>query len=63
VLPTKLKVLSNIRLSSLTLYVDEIIEDRHCGLWRNRSTADHILCMLRYFRKVANIVGEHNYYL
>jgi hypothetical protein len=36
------KMLSNILLSSLSPYVDEIIGDHQCGFRRNRSTADQI---------------------
>jgi len=35
-------ILSNILLSNLTPYAEEIIVDHQCGFGRNRSTADHI---------------------
>ena len=44
-LPTMYKILSNILLSRLTLYAEEIIEDHQCGFRRNRSTTDHIFCI------------------
>ena len=44
-LPTKNKTLFNIPLSRLTPYAEEIIGDHQCGFRRNRSTADHILCI------------------
>ena len=42
-LPTTYKILSNILLSSLTPYAEEIIGDYQCGFRRNRSSTDHIL--------------------
>jgi hypothetical protein len=44
-LSTAYKVLSNILLSRLTPYAEEIIGDHQCGLSRNRSTTDHIFCI------------------
>jgi hypothetical protein len=42
VLSTTYKILSNILLARLTLYVSEIIVDHHCGFCHNKSTTDHI---------------------
>jgi hypothetical protein len=42
-LSTSYKMLSNILLSRLSPYIDEIIEDHQCGFRRNRSTTDQIL--------------------
>ena len=39
------KVFSNILLSRLTPYAEEIIRDRQCRFRRNRSTADFIFCI------------------
>jgi hypothetical protein len=39
---TSYKILSNILLSRLSTYVDEIIGDHQCGFRRNRSTTDQI---------------------
>jgi hypothetical protein len=36
-LSTSYKILSNILLSTLTPFVDEIIGDHHCGFQHNRS--------------------------
>jgi hypothetical protein len=47
-LSTAYKILSNILLARLTLYVNEIIGDNHCGFRRNRSTMDQIL----YIRQI-----------
>jgi len=45
VLPTTYKILSNILLSRLSPYAEEIIGDHQCGFRRNRSIADHICCI------------------
>jgi hypothetical protein len=39
---TSYRILSNILLSRLSPYIDQIIGDRHCGFRRNRSTTDQI---------------------
>jgi len=39
------KILSNILLSRLTPYAEEIIGEHQRGLRRNRSTTDHIFCI------------------
>jgi hypothetical protein len=44
-LTTAYKILSNILLSRLTRYSEEIIGDHQCGFRRNRSTTDHIFCI------------------
>jgi hypothetical protein len=41
-LSTTCKILSNILLSRLTAYAEEIIGNHECGFRRNRSTTDHI---------------------
>jgi hypothetical protein len=43
-LSTSYKILSNILLSRLSPYIDEIIGDHQCGFRRNRSTTDQIFC-------------------
>ena len=45
-LPTTYKILSNSLLSWFTPYAEEILGDHLCGFWRNRSTTDHIECLL-----------------
>ena len=50
-LPTTYKILSNILLSRLTLYVEEIIGDHQCGFRRNRSTTDHLFCIRQMLEK------------
>ena len=42
---TTYKILSNILLSRLTPYAEEIIGDHQCGFRRSRSTTDHIFCI------------------
>jgi hypothetical protein len=44
-LPSMHKILSNILLSSLIPYAEDVIEDHQCGIRRNRSTTDHIFCI------------------
>jgi len=39
-LPTTYKILSNVLLSRLTQYAEEIIGDDQCGFGCNRSTTD-----------------------
>jgi hypothetical protein len=44
------KILSNIQLSRLTPYAEEIIGDHECGLQCNR-TIDHIFCISKILKK------------
>ena len=44
-LSTTYKILSNILLSRLTPYAEEIIGHYQCGFRCNRSTTDHIFCI------------------
>jgi hypothetical protein len=46
------EMLSNILLSRLSPYVDEIIGDHQCRFRRNRSTTDHILCIRQILEKI-----------
>ena len=50
-LPNTNKILSNILLSRLILYVKEIIGDHQCGFRRNRLTIDHIFCIRQILEK------------
>ena len=45
------KILSNILLSRLTPYVDEITGDHQCEFCCNRSTTVHIFCIHQIFEK------------
>jgi hypothetical protein len=49
-LSTSYKIVSNILLSGLSPYVDEIIGD-HCEFRSNRSTTDQIFCIRRILEK------------
>jgi hypothetical protein len=55
-LPTTYKVLSNILLSRLIPYAEEIMWDHRCGFRRNRSTNNHIFCI----RQILEKKWEHN---
>jgi hypothetical protein len=50
-LSTTYKTLSNILLSRLTRYAEEIIGYHQCGFRRNRSTTDHIFCIRQILEK------------
>jgi hypothetical protein len=50
------KILSNILLAKLTLYVNEIIGDHQCGFCHNRSTTDQIF----YIRRILEKKWEYN---
>jgi len=54
-LQTTYKILSNIPLSSLTPYTQEIIGDHQCGFRRIRSTTDRIFCIRQIFGKKMGI--------
>ena len=43
--------MSNILLSRLTPYAEEVIGDHQCGFRRNRSTTDHIFCIRQILGK------------
>jgi len=52
-LPAMYKLLSNILLSSLAQYAEEIVRDHRCEFRHNRSATDHIFCIhqILYLRK------------
>jgi len=50
-LSTTHKILSNILLSRLTPYAEEIIGHHQCRFRRNRSTTDHIFCIRPLLQK------------
>ena len=50
-LPTTYKILSNILLSRLIPYAEEVIGDHQCGFRRNSSTTDHIFCIRQILEK------------
>jgi hypothetical protein len=55
-LSTSYKILSNILLSTLITYADEIIGDHQCGFQCNRSTTDQIF----YIRQILEKKWEYN---
>ena len=55
-LPTSYKSISNVLLSRLNLYAEEIIGDRQCRFRRNTSIADYIF----YVRKILEKKQEFN---
>jgi hypothetical protein len=57
-LPTTYKILSNILLSRLIPYAEEIMGDYQCGFRRNRSTTDHIFCFSQILEKNGNTVRQ-----
>jgi hypothetical protein len=50
-LSTSYKILSNILLSRLSPYIDEITGDHQCGFPCNRSTSDQIFLIYRILEK------------
>jgi hypothetical protein len=50
-LPKSYKILSNILLTRLTPYAEEIIGEHQCGFRCNRTTTDHILCIRQMLEK------------
>jgi len=51
ILPTTYKILSNILLSRLTPYAEEIIGDHQCGFRCKKSTTDHTFCIRKILEK------------
>jgi len=47
----RIQLVSNILLSRLTPYAEEIIGDHQCGLRRSRSSTDHIFCTHQILEK------------
>jgi hypothetical protein len=62
-LSTTYKILSNILLSRLTPYAEEIIGDHQCGFRRNRSTTDHIFSIRQILEKNGNTMRQCISYL
>jgi hypothetical protein len=48
---TSYKMLSNIVLSQVSPYINEIIEDHQCGFQRSRSNTDKIFCIHQVLEK------------
>jgi len=49
-LPTIYKILSDILLSRLNVYVDDMIGYHECGFRRKRSPTGHIFCIRHILR-------------
>jgi hypothetical protein len=49
--PTSYKILSNILLSRLIPYADEIIGNYQCGIRRNKSTTDQVFYIFQILEK------------
>jgi hypothetical protein len=62
-LSTTYKILSNILLSRLTPYVNEVIGDHQCGFHCNRSTTDQIFYIQQPLEKNGSIMGRCISYL
>jgi len=62
-LPTTYKMLSNIFISSLTPYVEEIIGDHQCGFRYKRSTNDQIFHTSQTLEKSGTTTGQYISYL
>ena len=60
-LQTMFKVLTNILLSILAPYAEEIIGDNQCEFRLNRSTTDHVFCVrhIPYLRKNGNTTKQY----
>jgi hypothetical protein len=57
-LPSTYKIHSNILLSRLNPYAEEIVGDLQCEFRRNRSTADHIVFMRQILEKNGNTMQQ-----
>jgi hypothetical protein len=62
-LSTTYKILSNILLSKLTSYAEEIIGDNQCEFRGNWSTTDHIFCICQILEKKGNTMRQCVSYL
>ena len=58
VLPATYKILSNILLSRLIPYAEEIMGNHQCGFRRNRSTTDQIFCIRQILEKNGNAMRQ-----
>ena len=51
-----IQILSNVLLSRLTPYAEEIIRDRQCVFQYNMSATDHIMCIYQILEKKLELV-------
>ena len=57
-LTTSYKILSNILLSRMTPYANEIIGEYQCGFRRNRSTVNHAFSIRQIIEKMQEYNNE-----
>ena len=60
---TTYKILSNILLSTLTPYAEEITGNHQCGFRRNRSATNHVFCIRQVLEKNGNKMKQCISYL
>jgi hypothetical protein len=53
------KIVSNIFLSRLSSYINEMIGDHHCGFQRKRSTIDQIFCIHQILEKNGSAMRQY----
>jgi hypothetical protein len=58
-LSTSYKMLSNILLSRLGPYIDEIIGEHQCGFRRNKSNNDQIFCIRQILEKNGSTMRQY----
>jgi hypothetical protein len=58
-LSTSYKIVSNIILSRLSPYVDEIVGDHHCGFRRNRSTTHQVFCICQILEENGSTMRQY----
>jgi hypothetical protein len=58
-LSTSYKILSNVLLSRLSPFIDEIIGDHQCGFRRNRSATDQIFCIRQILEKSGSTMRQY----
>jgi hypothetical protein len=58
-LSTSYNILWNKILSRLSPYIDEIIENHHCGFLRKRSATDQIFCIHQILEKSGSTSAIH----
>jgi hypothetical protein len=58
-LSTSYKILSNIILSLLCTYIDEIIGDHQCGFRCNRPKTDRIFCTLQMLERNGSTMRQY----
>ncbi|PNF22033.1 hypothetical protein B7P43_G10579 [Cryptotermes secundus] len=58
-LSTSYKIVSNIVLSRLSPYINEIIRDHQCRFRRNRSTTDQVFCILQILEKNGSTMRQY----